>query len=117
MSDENDLRQDYVDAIATIWPNMQNNSIENINEYVIAAVDGALTSIQQCSKAMIGIDATFRIFYGATSWSDIIKNAKKAGKKIKEWLEVLNASRRYQICVSKAALQYRSVVEEALYGL
>ena len=74
-------KQDYVNVINAIWGVgvIPQNTIDNINDDVIEKVDVALTSIRECSKAMIGIDAVFSIFYGTTysSWKALLAAARE----------------------------------------
>ena len=112
-------KQDYVNVINAIWGVgiIPQNTIDNINDDVIEKVDVALTSIRECSKAMIGIDAVFSIFYGTTysSWKALLAAAREEVSKTgADWIDVLLGSSRYKICVNTAKAANRTHVQNAL---
>ena len=97
---------------------MQFNSIEYIDDKVIRLMDQVLTQIREGSKAMIGVNATFDIFYMKSykSWAEVLKAAMDTyDKHAEDWIAVLRGYRQYKIVVDRVALSYKSPVQIALY--
>ena len=113
------IKAEYVKIINTIWNGtMQFNSIEYIDDRVIRLMDQVLTQIRDGSKAMIGVNATFDIFYMKSykSWAEVLKAAMDTNDKhAEDWIAVLRGNRQYKIVVDRVALSYKSPVQIALY--
>lgn len=113
------IKAEYVKIINTIWNGtMQFNSIEYIDDRVIRLMDQVLTQIREGSKAMIGVNATFDIFYMKSykSWAEVLKAAMDTyDKHAEDWIAVLRGNRQYKIVVDRVALSYKSPVQIALY--
>lgn len=113
------IKAEYVKIINTIWNGtMQFNSIEYIDDRVIRLMDQVLTQIRDGSKAMIGVHATFEIFYMNYygSWAEVLKEAKDTlNKHAEDWIAVLRGNRQYKIVVDRVALSYKSPIQIALY--
>lgn len=115
-------KQNYVDIINAIWGagSIPDNVVGNISDEVVSVMEDVLSSIRDCSMAMIGIDLVFSIFYDKTfaTWRELLKTATDTvGKSGKDWLDVLRNSSRYKICVNTAAAANRSRVQMALAGI
>ncbi|MDR2165360.1 MAG: hypothetical protein LBO79_07040 [Zoogloeaceae bacterium] len=113
----NEQKAQYVAAIAAIWPNMPNNSINNISGEVVDLMGQVLNSIRDCSQAFVAIDATFSLFYDSGSWGDILANALINGINVGDWIAALRGNMQYNVCVVTAAANWRSAIELALMGL
>ena len=113
------IKTEYVKIINTMWSGtMQFNSIEYIDDKVIRLMDQVLTQIREGSKAMIGVNATFDIFYMKSykSWAEVLKAAMDTyDKHAEDWIAVLRGYRQYKIVVERVALSYKSPVQIALY--
>ena len=113
------IKTEYVKIINTMWSGtMQFNSIEYIDDKVIRLMDQVLTQIRDGSKAMIGVNATFDIFYMKSykSWAEVLKAAMDTNDKhAEDWIAVLRGNRQYKIVVDRVALSYKSPVQIALY--
>ncbi|PIT61958.1 hypothetical protein BHC47_05545 [Snodgrassella alvi] len=113
------IKTEYVKIINTMWSGtMQFNSIEYIDDKVIRLMDQVLTQIREGSKAMIGVNATFDIFYMKSykSWAEVLKAAMDTyDKHAEDWIAVLRGYRQYKIVVDRVALSYKSPVQIALY--
>ena len=113
------IKTEYVKIINTMWSGtMQFNSIEYIDDKVIRLMDQVLTQIREGSKAMIGVNATFDIFYMKSykSWAEGLKAAMDTyDKHAEDWIAVLRGYRQYKIVVDRVALSYKSPVQIALY--
>lgn len=83
-------------------------------------MEDMLSSIRDCSMAMIGIDLVFSTFYSKTfaTWHERLKAAiETVGKSGKDWLDALRNSSRYKVCVNTAAAANRTRVQMALAGI
>lgn len=113
------IKTEYVKIINTMWSGtMQFNGIEYIDDKVIRLMDQVLTQIREGSKAMIGVNATFDIFYMKSykSWAEVLKAAMDTyDKHAEDWIAVLRGYRQYKIVVDRVALSYKSPVQIALY--
>ena len=113
------IKTEYVKIFNTMWSGtMQFNSIEYIDDKVIRLMDQVLTQLREGSKAMIGVNATFDIFYMKSykSWAEVLKAAMDTyDKHAEDWIAVLRGYRQYKIVVDRVALSYKSPVQIALY--
>lgn len=114
-------KQTYVDIINSIWGagSIPDNVVGDITDDVVSVMDDVLSSIRDCSMAMIGIDLVFSIFYKKTfaTWRELLKTTTETvGKSGKDWLDTLRNSSRYKVCVNTAAAANRTRVQMALAG-
>lgn len=117
MSLTTEQKAGYVVAIAAIWPNMSNNTVNNISDEVAEIMDTVLDSIRTCSVALAGVEAAYNMFYDmatGTSWKDVLASAINA---IGGWITSVRTNQQYQACVTVAAANWRSAIELALMGL
>ena len=117
MSLTNEQKAGYVVAIAAIWPNLSNNTVNNISDEVAGIMDTVLESIKTCSLGFAAIDILFDVIYNtstATTWKDLLVTAFNA---VSDWVNALMNNQQYQACVVTAAANWRSAIEMALMGI
>lgn len=117
MSLTNEEKMEYVKAIKVLWSGtMQFNSVEYMTDEVINLMDHVFEQIREGSKAMVGIDVSFRVFYGALTWKQLAsKGATSGAVKICDWIAALQGNRQYRSVANAVALSYKSPVQIALY--
>lgn len=113
-----EMKQGYIDVIHKIWPNVLNRySADDVTEEVAEIIDTVLNSITNCSNGMALVHELFEDFYmpfKINKWRTLIKEAFDV---FSDWLDALEENRKYKVCVTNAAWQWRSVIEMALMGL
>lgn len=114
-------KQEYVNAINAIWQgSMQNNNVNAISDEVVENMDIVLTQIQQGTKAFLAADIIFGIFYlPASSWPEIFLMIAQniVSGSVSGWISVIRGNSRYKAVVDATALNFKSSVQLALYGI
>ena len=119
MALSNEAKAEYVKAIDAIWQgSMSGNTEANINDEVVRLVDLTLTEIANCSRQFAVIHMVFSMFYSTpTTWATLLVNVATSAADVKNWIAALNGSLQYRACVSAAAVNYKSGVQLALWGI
>lgn len=117
----NEVKQQYVNAIEIIWQgSMRNNTVDNIDDNVVRLMDSVLSEISKGTYAFLAVDVTYSIFYDLpSSWLGLLvwvaQNA--LGETFQGWFNVIFNNRKYRAVINAAALNFKSPVQLALYGL
>lgn len=111
-------KQQYVSAINSIWQSsMRNNSVDNISDEVKDLMNTVLTEIRNGTKAFVAVDITFNIFYVPNvPWQVTLVSALATGS-VSDWVAALRGKKQYVAVVNAVALNFKSAVQLALYGL
>ena len=117
---DNELKQQYLNAIKIIWddtPSLRRYGINHITERVVEVMDKVLEEIAGCSHTMAGPHALFENFYapfGINKWRTILR---KSFKVFKKWTDTIKSNRRYRMCIYNVARNHRTDIEDALMGI
>ena len=119
MAISNEAKTEYVKAINAIWSgSMSGNTEANINDEVVRLVDLALDEIANCSKQFAVIHVIYSVFYSApTSWAALLVSVGMSSTDVADWINVLKGNLQYRACVNAAAVNYKSGVQMALWGI
>lgn len=111
-------KEQYVKAIDAIWQgSMRNNNVDNISDDVVSLVDTVLTEIRSGSEGLALVHLAFSIFYIHTNpWKVTLVMAIATGD-VSDWIGVMRGNRQYAAVLNVAALNFKSAVQLALYGL
>lgn len=111
--------QYYVEFIRKVWQGSIYADTSQINGDVVTTANKVFLEIQKCSRAFLGTDVIFSLFYTATSLSDVIGNIVSGAitGTITGWVDALMGSTQYRTCVLSAATKWKSVMALALLGL
>lgn len=111
-------KEQYVNAIDAIWQgSMQNNNVNAISDEVKSLVDIVLTEIRNGTKPFLATDITFNIFYiPGIPWQITLVTAVATGG-VTDWIAAIRGNKVYASVVNSAALNFKSSVQLALYGL
>lgn len=110
--------QEYVNAIDAIWQgSMRNNTIDNIDDNVVRIINTVLTEIRNGTKNMLIADGIFNIFYKPNiPWELALVLAVTTGG-VRDWIGAILGDRQYRSVVNVIALNFKSPVQLALYGI